>query len=68
MGGMPIYDRYLYRALETFRAHNCVLDSNKPNTISSYMGLSKTVVGNGMNWMHEPEQDMCLPEADRYLA
>lgn len=32
------------------------------------MGMSKTCVGNGMNWMHEAEVDECTPEADMFLA
>ncbi len=68
MNGFPLYDRYLYRAFESFRAYNCVLDTNTPRTMSGYISLSKTVVGSGMNWMHEPEEDICLPEANAFLA
>lgn len=68
MNGFPLYDRYLYRAFESFRAHNCVLDNNKPKTMSWYVSLSKTCVGSGMNWMHEPEEDYCTDEANAYLA
>lgn len=68
MNGYPLYDRYMARAFESFRAHNCVLDNNTPFTMSSYMGMSKTCVGNGMNWMHEPDHRECLPEADQFLA
>jgi hypothetical protein len=68
MNGYPLYDKYLYRAFESFRAHNCVLDINVPRAMSSYMGMSKTCVGSGMNWMHEPEPDECSPESEMFLA
>jgi hypothetical protein len=68
MNGYPLYDKYMARAFESFRAHNCVLDINTPNTMSSYMGMSKTCVGNGMNWMHEPDHGVSEPEAAMFLA
>ena len=68
MNGAPLYDRYLARAFETFRAHNCVLDINRVKTISGYMGMSKTCVGNGMNWMHEQPTIQENPLAEAYLA
>lgn len=68
MNGYPLYDHYMYRAFESFRGYNNVLDSNKPKSISKYLSLSKTCVGNGMNWMHEPELDECAPEAQMFLA
>lgn len=68
MNGYPLYDKYMARAFESFRAHNCVLDINTPNTMSSYMGMSKTCVGNGMNWMHEPDYGVCEPETEMFLA
>ena len=68
MNGYPLYDHYMYRAFQTFRGYNNVLDINEPKTVSKYLGLSKTCVGIGMNWMHEPEEDVCAPEADMFLA
>ena len=68
MNGYPLYDKYMARAFESFRAHNCVLDINTPNTMASYMGMSKTCVGNGMNWMHEPDYGVCEPETEMFLA
>lgn len=68
MNGYPLYDHYMYKAFETFRAHNVVLDINTPKTMSNYMTVSKTCVGVGVNWLHEPEPDECLPEAQAYLA
>lgn len=68
MSGFPLYDRYLYRAFESFRAYNCVLDINTPQSMSSYMSISKTCVGCAMNWMHEVQHENSSKQAEAYLA
>ena len=68
VNGHVLYDKYMYRMFEAFRAHNIVLDINTPRTMSSYMSLPKTVIGIGLNWLHSQDDEVSSPEISQFLA